>query len=152
MSAAGKDRGRRAVSRVRAVRERDSRLGLQQALAEQREHEQALADLERSVREHGATTVTDVGQFVSLRATLAALAEATSRTRQDVDAATVVASSADAHWQSHKTRLSAVDNLLEARSEERRASDAHDEARELDDVAGRLWLRRTSAQGKGRTA
>lgn len=144
MSRAEQDRGLQAVSRVRAVRERDSRLGLQQAIAEQRRHEEALVDLERSVREHGTQVVTDVAQFVALRASLTALTDAASRRRGEVDRAVVVRSSADAHWQSHKTRLSAVDNLLESRDDERRAVDAHDEARELDEVAGRLWLRRAA--------
>ncbi|GEP40198.1 hypothetical protein NPS01_38610 [Nocardioides psychrotolerans] len=143
MSAA-EDRGLQAVSRVRAVRERDSRLGLQQAIVEQRQHEQAVADLEQSVREHGSRVVTDAAQFVALRASLAALTDAASHRRGEADQAAVVRSSADAHWHSHKTRLSAVDNLLESRVDERRAVDAHDEARELDEVAGRLWLRRTA--------
>ncbi len=144
MSHGEQDRGLQAVSRVRAVRERDSRLGLQQAIGEQRRHEQALADLERSVREHGSRVVTDVAQFVTLRASLTALTDAASRGRTTLDQAAVLRTSADAHWQSHKTRLSAVDNLLESRDDERRATDAHDEARELDEVAGRLWLRRTA--------
>ncbi|WP_341923908.1 flagellar export protein FliJ [Nocardioides psychrotolerans] len=144
MSSAQQDRGLQAVSRVRAVRERDSRLGLQQAIAEQRRHEEALAEIEQSVREHGSRVVTDAGQFVALRASLTALTDAASRRRGEVDQAVVVRSSADAHWQSHKTRLSAVDNLLESRVDERRAVDAHDEARELDEVAGRLWLRRAT--------
>ncbi|MDO9498345.1 MAG: flagellar export protein FliJ [Nocardioides sp.] len=148
MSRAEQDRGLQAVSRVRAVRERDSRLGLQQAVAEQRRHEQDLFDLEQGVREHGARVVTDAGHFVALRASLSALSDAASRSRTDLDQAAVVRSSADAHWRSHKTRLSAVDNLLESREDERRVADAHGEARELDEVAGRLWLRRRTTDGR----
>lgn len=37
------DAGMRAVARVRAVREQDSRIGLQQALREQRAHEERVA-------------------------------------------------------------------------------------------------------------
>lgn len=147
MSRAEQDRGLRAVSRVRAVRERDSRLGLQQAIAEQRRHEEALSGLEQSLREHGDRVVTDAGLFVALRASLTALSDAASHGRTELDQAAVVRSSADAHWQSHKTRLSAVDTLLESRDDERRAADAHGEARELDEVAGRLWLRRRTTDG-----
>ena len=96
------------------------------------------------MREHGTRVVTDAAQFVALRASLTALTDAASRGRTELDQAAVVRSSANAYWQSHKTRLSAVDNLLESRDDERRATDAHDEARELDEVAGRLWLRRTA--------
>jgi flagellar export protein FliJ len=147
VSRAERDRGLQAVSRVRAVRERDSRLGLQQAIAEQRRHEEVLTDLEQNVREHGDRVVTETAQFVALRATLSAFSDAASRSRTDLDQAAVVRSSADAHWQSHKTRLSAVDNLLDSRADERRAADARGEARELDEVAGRLWLRRRTTGG-----
>lgn len=144
MSRKDLDRGLQAVSRVRAVRERDSRLGLQQAIAEQGRQAERVAELERSLREHGSQAVTDVAQFVALRASLSVLTRAVSQAQGELDQSAVVRSSADAHWRSHKTRLSAVDNLLEARVDERRASDAHDAAKELDEVAGQLWLRRTA--------
>lgn len=139
-----KERGLEAVSRVRSVRERDSRLGLRQAIVERQERQDDLAELEQAVREHGAFVAGDIRQFVALRLTLTALGVAVGRAQRALDAAGVVTAAADAHWQSDKTRLSAVDNLLERRDEDRRVEVAHDEARENDAAATQLWLRRAS--------
>ena len=144
---AGQDRGLKAVARVREIRERDSRLGLQQALLEQQQRERRLAALEEQVREHGAFVSGDMQQFVALRYSLTALREATSQARRGVETAAALATSAQEHWRNDKTKLSAVEGLLERRTEERRAEAAVELAKELDDVAGRLWLRRSRAEG-----
>lgn len=136
------DRGLRAVARVRDVRERDSRIGLQQALGEQAALQARLDELEESVRAHGSFVAGELGQFVALRRSLDALRGAAAETREETDAAAVLTASARAHWHRDKTRLSAVEGLLERRAEERRADASAQEARELDDVAGRMWLRR----------
>lgn len=140
------DRGLRAVERVREVRERDSRLGLQQARREQEAHAGRLAELEEITRQHGSFVSGDMGAFVALRTQLVGLREATTHARAELDTATLVATSAQEHWQGDHTRLSAVESLLERRADERRAEALQAEARELDDVAGRLWLRRHRAE------
>jgi flagellar export protein FliJ len=66
-----------------------------------------------------------------------------------VAAARTVSASAREHWQRDKTRLSAVELLLERRAEERRAERARREARELDDVVAQRWLRRRTTGGDG---
>ena len=142
----GRDRGLHAVARVREVRERDSRLGLQQARREQEARERRLAQLEDAVREHGSFVSGDMRQFVALRASLAALRQVTTQARAELDAAVLVATSAQAHWQGHHTQLSAVESLLERRADDRRVEAGKADAHELDDVAGRLWLRRHRAE------
>lgn len=136
------DRGLHAVARVRDVRERDSRIGLQQALREQAALQGRLDELEESVRAHGAFVAGDMRQFVGLRHSLEALRGAITDARQEAETAAVLSASARAHWHHDKTRLSAVEGLLERRADERRAEARTQETHELDDVAGRLWLRR----------
>ena len=85
--------------------------------------------------------------FVAMRYALASLREATHRARQAVDTASVMTASAQSHWQDDHTRLSAVEGLLERRADERRTERDVEVAKELDDVAGRLWLRRSRAEG-----
>lgn len=135
------DRGLRAVSRVRDVRERDSRIGLQQALREEASLQSRLDVLEEAMRTHGAFISGDMRQFVALQQSLEALRGAAKEAREAADAATVISASARSHWHHDKTRLSAVEGLLERRADERRAEVEKKESHELDDVAGRLWLR-----------
>ncbi|MBZ5735183.1 flagellar FliJ family protein [Nocardioides sp. TRM66260-LWL] len=141
MSRTRHDPGLHAVARVRGVREQDSRLGLQQALRELRQREADLAALEASLREHGARVEGDLGSFAALRLSLLGLRERMVEARAQVAAAEGVARDAHARWSSDKARLGAVEGLLERRAEERRVEAGRAEATELDDVAGRLWLR-----------
>lgn len=137
------DRGLHAVSRVRDVRERDSRLGLQQALREQAALQARVTELEETMRVHGSFVAGDMSQFVALRQSLDMLREAVGEARHEAEAADVITASARAHWLHDKTRLSAVEGLLERRADERRTEAQAKETHELDDVAGRLWLRRS---------
>ncbi len=140
------DRGLRAVSRVRDVRERDSRLGLQQALREQAALQNRLDELQDAMRAHGSFVSGDMHQFVALQQSLAVLREAAAEARHDLEGAAVISASARSHWHHDKTRLSAVEGLLERRADERAAEAQTREAHELDDVAGRLWLRRAAEE------
>jgi flagellar protein FliJ len=140
------DRGLRAVARVRDVRERDSRIGLQQALQEETALQTRLEVLEESMRSHGAFASGDMRQFVALQQSLEVLRTSVQETRAEAATAAVVSASARAHWHHDKTRLSAVEGLLERRADERRAEAQTRETHETDDVAGRLWLRRTTAR------
>jgi flagellar export protein FliJ len=137
------DRGLHAVSRVRDVRERDSRIGLQHAIREESTLQARVAELDEAVRTHGSFVAGDMNQFVALRRSLEVLREAAGEARQEAETAAVLTASARAHWLRDKTRLSAVEGLLERRADERRAEHRTAETHELDDVAGRLWLRRT---------
>lgn len=141
-----RDRGLHAVARVRQVRERDSRLGLQRAVQEQQEQAAALASLEDELAVRaGGPAPADTAAYVAQRAGLQSLGRAVGGARGRLTSAEVVRAAADAHWQSDHTRLSAVEGLLEGRAEVRRAEALHAEAKELDDAAGRQWLRRAVA-------
>ena len=132
-----------AVARVRAVRERDSRLGLQQAIDEQRRHEtprwssSAAASTRRCASTRG--TRRDLPARAR-RLPRAHRARSPPRPPQ-LQTARTITESAREHWQRDKTRLSAVELLLERRADERRAEQRRREVRELDDIAGQRWQR-----------
>jgi flagellar protein FliJ len=135
------DRGLKAVARVRDVRERDSRLGLQQALREEQTLQDRLTTLQEQMRVTAAFDSGDMRDYVAARTALESLRVAASELQQEVDSAAVLTATARSHWLYDKTRLAAVEGLLERRADERRVEAATKEAHELDDVAGRLWLR-----------
>ncbi|CAM3441020.1 flagellar FliJ family protein [Nocardioides dubius] len=128
-----------AVARVREVRERDSRLGLSTALAEQRACAQAVDEARTLLATTPAPGTATARDFVYQRSVLSAWCQTLSQREQATDSARVVADAARAHWQLDHSRLSAVESLIERRAEERRAELARREERELDDVAARLW-------------
>ena len=142
MSGPRVDAGLRAVARVRAVRERDSLLGLQQAQRELRGCEAAVAGLEETVRDHGAPAPGDLATFLVQRHALAATCQALTQARTAESTARTVTLDAGTHWRGDHTRVEAVEGLLARRSERRRAESARHEAAELDEVATRLWLHR----------
>lgn len=145
MSAADQDRGLRAVARVREVRERDSRIGLMRAASEHRERQRVAAQLEAVVRDHTDAISADgrpVTDWAARRSGLLALAESVRRAQDGVAAAALLRTSADEHWRRDRTRLRAVEHLLELRADARRRELAAATARELDDIGGQLWLRR----------
>ena len=136
------DEGLHAVARVREMREQDSRHGLRLALREQRRREEeARRYLERIERAPSFVTGSTT-DFQAGRAALASLSSALTTAQQQIAAGRVVTESAREHWQSDKTRLNAVEMLLERRAAERAAAADRAEAKELDDVGARLWLRR----------
>ena len=51
-------------------------------------------------------------------------------------ASTTVATEARSRWQSDKTRVRAIEHLLEVRTERARAEALRAEAREIDDIVG----------------
>lgn len=141
------DRGLGAVARVREVRERDSRLGLVAALADLRAREARVGELEAALREHGSFVSGDMATFVALRESLTALRESLVAERSRLDVARTVAVDADAHWQADRSRLGAVEGLLERRADERRLERRRAEDRELDEMATQGWLRRADGAG-----
>jgi flagellar protein FliJ len=145
MTAAG-DAGMRAVARVRAVREQDSRIGLQQALGELRLHEGRAADLRHRVENADAFAAGSAASFVALRASLDALGQVLRAAEEDTATSRTISEAAYTRWQEDKTRLSAVEVLLERRAADRRTQASRREARELDEVAVQLWQRRESGR------
>ncbi|QBR92374.1 flagellar FliJ family protein [Nocardioides euryhalodurans] len=147
MSTGHPDAGMLAVARVRGVREQDSRLGLRRALTEEQEagHRVALLEerLARSTKTDGS-----VASYLAVRASHQALAADAARAREALLSAGTVAVTARDHWQRDKTRLSAVELLLERRAERRREERLRREAGELDDVVAGRWLRARREEGE----
>lgn len=134
------DAGMRAVARVRGVREHDSRLGLRRAVDDEREAGRRLSALEDRLAGTGPADG-DVGSFLLARAAARALASETSAARAALGAAGTVTTAARTHWQRDRTRLSAVELLLERRAEERRSERERRERAEVDDLVSARWLR-----------
>lgn len=132
----GRDRGLHAVARVRDVRERDSRLGLLQALAAVRTREAELAAREQALTEASARPFGSVGEFAVGRQFLEATATAVVDAQRRLTASTTVATEARNRWQADKTRARAIEHLLEVRAERARAEALRAEARETDDIVG----------------
>lgn len=143
------DRGMQAVARVRGVRERDSRVGLQQALAEESARARRLDELDRQLAAGPAFGAGSAASFVAQRHSLASLGDAVVAARVDLDASRRITESARAHWQRDKSRLSAVETLLEARAQERRAEAVRADTARLDEAATQLWLRGRAGRQEG---
>jgi flagellar export protein FliJ len=146
MSPTTHDAGMRAVARVRGVREQDSRLGLQQSLAEQHAAERRASGVRRQLAAGEEFTVGAGADFVARRAALAALGAELVTAEATVASAQNLALAARSRWQEDKTRLSAVEMLLERRADERLAVRLRTEARELDDIAAQLHQRRATTE------
>jgi flagellar export protein FliJ len=138
----------RAVARVRSVREHDSRIGLQQAIAEQREHEAHAADVRRRLEGAARFDAGSSGSFLALRASLDALGAVLRMADDETAASRRISEAAYARWQEDRARLGAVEVLIERRAAERRSDAARREARDLDEVAAQLWQRRSGRGGE----
>lgn len=135
------DDGLRAVERVRGVRETDSRIGLRTAWAETRAAQARVDDL-RAQLEHASTFNTgSAASFLALRQSLQLLGDVLIAAEDARDASQLISDTAYARWQTDRTRLAAVENLLERRTSARRAEATRKEAVELDDIAAQRWLR-----------
>jgi flagellar export protein FliJ len=135
------DPGLRVVARVRGVRERDSRLGLATALAEERAAGDLVAELERrlaAVEEHGTGTL---AEFAARQRSVTALAEALATARQSWQSAQVLAAAARDSWSTDRTRLAAVESLLERRADARALDRRRRDSKEMDSIAEELWRR-----------
>lgn len=151
MSTAKRDRGMKAVRRVREVRERDSRIGLLHALTAVRDREVHLEEL-RSALDQAVTRDADtLDAFVVSRQLLATMALAVREAEERLASARTVATEAHHRWQTDKTAMRAIENLLERRVRLRAEEAARAEVREVDDVVGRLHGAHTPA-GSGRSA
>jgi flagellar FliJ protein len=145
------DKALGAVERVRTVRERDSRVGLQQALVTNREHEVTVEASRLMMEEHPAFSHGSIRDFHADRALVMAMAMQHQREREQAAASRTVAEEAQRRWQHDRTRVRAVELLLERRAEERRVEQQRREAHELDDLAAQSWLRGHHVQNRRNT-
>lgn len=138
---ARREAGLAAVARVRSVRESDSRIGLQTALAEQRARQARVDEVRGRIdRAHGFE-VGSAAEFLALRSSLAVLGDALVSAVADRDQAATISEAALARWHADKARLEAIEMLLERRAAARRAEVARHEAHDLDDIAAQRWQR-----------
>ncbi len=140
MSTHADDAGMRAVARVRSVRESDSRVGLQTALLESRSAQTTVDDLRGRIASASGFAAGSAAEFLALRASLGALGEVLITAEEHLDASRTISEAAYARWQQDRTRLAAIEMLLERRAAARRAERERTEARELDDIAAQRWL------------
>jgi flagellar export protein FliJ len=136
-----KDAGLLAVARVRRVREADSRIGLQTALAEQRAAQARVDELRRRLRAAEGFSTGDAIEFVSMRGSMEAIGMVLVAARDELEQSRTISAAALAAWQRARSQLAAVEGLLERRAAARRTEAARSEARELDDLATQRWQR-----------
>ncbi|RNL80240.1 flagellar FliJ family protein [Nocardioides marmorisolisilvae] len=142
-AATADDAGLLAVARVRRVRETDSRIGLQTALAEQRAAQKRVDDLRRRLHDADRFAAGSAADFVALRGSLQVLGMVLLAAVEELDQTRTISAAALEAWQRDRAKLAAIEGLLERRLAARRTEAARGEARELDDLATQRWLRRT---------
>lgn len=133
----------RVVARVRAVRERDSRIGLVEALAEERAAQERATELRERLDAVPALEAGDLASFSARQYTVAAMSAELAAARAGTDSSRLVALAARDRWQTDRSRLAAVESLIERRDAARALERQRREDRELDAVAERQWLRRS---------
>lgn len=135
------DAGMLAVARVRGVREQDSKLGLRRAVEDEREAARRLDAVRARLGTAEIAPDGSLAGFLSARAAGTALAQETALADAALGVAGTVRAAAREHWQRDRTRLAAVELLLERRQEARRVERARREAAEIDDLVAARWLR-----------
>ncbi|MFC7496466.1 MULTISPECIES: flagellar FliJ family protein [unclassified Nocardioides] len=131
----------RGLVRLRTVRERDSRTGLATALAEERHVETAIADLEQQLATLPTPSSVDLQAFQGRQQTLELIRMALTDARADLEVARVVSTAARDRWVADRTRLKAVESLVERRAAAVRAERERRERIALDEVAEEMWRR-----------
>ena len=146
MSRGGSAAGRLGVvARVRGVRERDSRLGLVTALSEESAARTRAEELQRQLQEVSDFGTGDLAAFAIRQRRVTALNEALAASRAALANARVVAEAARDRWRTDRSRLAAVESLIERREEARRLELRRREDKQLDAAAEDLWRRGTGA-------
>jgi flagellar export protein FliJ len=136
-----------AVARVRSVRELDSRLGLVEALAEERAARCRAEDLRRQLSAVSAFGAGALADFAGRQRRVTALAEALVAARAALEDAHLLAEAARDRWRTDRSRLAAVESLIERREQERRHELRRREDRQLDAAAEDVWRRGAGAVG-----
>jgi flagellar export protein FliJ len=139
------DRGVAAVARVRGVEEKSSRVLLEQALRVVKEYEVELHTREELIRATAPFHAGTAADFVHSCTALGYMAQSAQEAAQRLEASKLAAAEAHRTWLVHKTRLRAVELLLERRAQRRREERDRRERAELDDVASQNWQRRQEA-------
>ncbi len=152
MSARDDERGIWAVHRVRSAREADSRLGLQQAVNERRAAGVRVMEIRRRIAETHTFSSADTGSFLALRHSLDALGTALRDAQTAWETSRTVTAAARERWRADRTRLAAIELLLERRAEQRRDEERRREARDLDELAAQRWQRGRDGHGAGDVA
>ncbi|WP_243056473.1 flagellar FliJ family protein [Nocardioides sp. SR21] len=134
----------RGLVRLRSVRERDSRIGLAAALAEERAVLDQIAELERQLAAVSTHATTDVASFQARQHHREALGDALVAARAGLESAQGLTLLARNRWIEDRSRLAAVESLVARRvaaalQERRRRED-----REQDEVGTDLWRRAQS--------
>ena len=135
------DDGLLAVARVRRVRETDSRIGLQTALAEQRTAQERVDELRRRLQAADSFATGSPADFVAVRASLEVLGMVLVTAAEELDRSRTISAAALDAWHRELANLAAIEGLLERRAAVRRTEAARSEARELDDLATQRWQR-----------
>ncbi|WP_183094883.1 hypothetical protein [Nocardioides stalactiti] len=143
MSAQREDAGLDAVARVRGVREQDDRIGLQLALTEARGLHARAEQLEGMLTEVPTDSLLALTpqELLAHRIALGRVGEAAREAAHEAQTADVVSAEARVRWEAAKTRLAAVERLLEVRVARRRTAAERARAKEADDLAAQRWLR-----------
>ncbi|MFC0223017.1 flagellar FliJ family protein, partial [Nocardioides zeicaulis] len=89
----------------------------------------------------------DPATFATARVAAAGTASEVIALRAAVATAVTFTTSAREHWQRDRTRLAAVELLLERRGERRREERARRERVEVDDLVAARWLRARAEAG-----
>ncbi|GAW51216.1 MULTISPECIES: flagellar FliJ family protein [unclassified Nocardioides] len=131
--------------RLRGVRERDSRIGLATALAEERAVTATVAELERRLLALPAPVSTDLATFRALQHRVETLGVALVDARTGQEVARQIALEARTRWIEDRSRLAAVESLVARRAAAVREERRRQENRELDEIAGELWRRQHAA-------
>ncbi|GCD89541.1 flagellar FliJ family protein [Nocardioides sp. LS1] len=138
------------VARVRGVRERDSRLGLVTALHEEQAAARRVAELQEQLASMPAHTVGDLTDFAARQYAVAAIGHALGTARGTQESASLVSLAAREQWHVDRTRLAAVESLIERRAQARAEEHGRREVKELDGIAEDLWRRNAGAHTRDR--
>lgn len=131
----------RGLVRLRTVRERDSRTGLATALAEERAAAAKVADLEQQLVTLPSPSTADTLAFQGRHHTLELIRHALVDARAGLEIAQQVSAVARDRWITDRSRLAAVESLVERRMAAVRAERDRRERLELDEVAEQGWRR-----------
>ena len=131
----------RGLVRLRTVRERDSRIGLATALTEQREAVARVTDLEQLLVTLPPPSSTDMAAFQGRQHTLELIRTALVTAREELETAEQVSSAARDRWVTDRSRLAAVESLVERRMAALRLERERRDVRQMDEVAEQLWRR-----------
>ena len=135
----------RGLVRLRTVRERDSRIGLATALTEEQAVARRIADLEHQLATFPVPELSALTRFQDRQLAIDAIRTALGTARHDLETAALVSAAARDRWIADKTRLDAVESLVERRAAAARAERRRREVQQLDEVAEQMWRRREAA-------